>query len=743
MKKIISVIVVTLLLMLSVLTTFASNEINFVGSSQSINNQLSQDRENNVILVKFYPIENFIGQEKQYTDELRKVESWGINYIEALDVHVVYIDEMEKNPTAVMNRFKNSKFIEYVEPNFIGSLSVQPNDKDYSKVSTYAKFISAESGWTLITRSSVKIAIVDSGFYNHTDLPNPIKSYNVLTKDTNTTDNVGHGTNVAGTVGALGNNKTGTTGVVWDANIIPVKISDTSSVTTANVAAGVTWAIDQGAKIINLSLSFPSDSVTLKNAIDYAYNNGAVIVAATGNNATNTVNFPARYSNVLGIGGTTTGTTRYINSNYGTGLDVIASYTWYTTATGGTYIASSGTSFAAPQVSGLAALIWELAPNLTNTQVMQLIRDNTNRADGKWDSQTGYGTIDMGRTLAAAQALGGGKQETTTTPATPPPPAVAPTLTLNGKTQVELLVGERYVEPGFSAKDETGKDITSLVKVSGEPSTAFAGTYTVTYSVIASNGLSTTATRSVVVKEAPAPPPEVQKAPTISYIGSNPIILHLGSGTPYTEQGARAVCEKDGDISQKVVIEGNVNREVAGIYEVKYTVKNSQGLSASISRQVIVLASQMVQEPQQTYLYNEQAKKGDKPSLRTFDVKTDGAVVLDVGGLNKFSVGVTISDVNGNPVFQENFSANVARSMNLAAGTYNIASEVTDGSGNNKYSLKVTLPGICYEQFAQGEVPLAQLPFVYNTYIELTILVGILLIGFGGAVYLLRKNKVQ
>lgn len=477
--------------------------------------QLQGEYEPNALIIKFHPISMFEGKEHQYNQAVEQALRWGFKNtpIDGIaDTYVVYIEDFEKNPNAVMNRFKNNRFIEYVEPNHLGSLELVPNDSLYtSNGRTHANFINAEKGWAITTNSNVLVAVIDSGYHAaNADLNSTVTGWNVLDKNTNLSDSVGHGTQVAGTVGAIGNNKTGTTGVVWNANIMPVKITNNTSVNAANVASGITWAVDNGARIINLSLSFTSDNVTVRNAVNYALERGCIVVAATGNNAKNTVNFPAALPNVLGVGGTSDGRTRAANSNFGTGLDVLGSWSWATpTNTNTGYVIGSGTSFASPQVAGLAALVWELAPNLTNAQVMDLIRANTNRGNGVWDSQTGFGVIDMGKTLAAAKELSGAPAAPPVTAAPPaattaPPanaaPPVPPVITHNGSNPIILhLGGSAYVEQGAKAYDDKDGDISKNVKVTSNVDTTKAGTYFVIYSVTNSAGITSSITREVRV----------------------------------------------------------------------------------------------------------------------------------------------------------------------------------------------------------------------------------------------------
>ena len=697
--------------------------------------QLSETHEPNAIIIKFLPRSMFPGKEHQYNQAVDQVLRWGFNYepINGLDdTYVVYTDEFEKNPNAVMNRFKNNRFIEYVEPNFLVAFENAPNDPLYLRGKTFSQVINAEAGWAIITSSSVPIAILDSGYSGNSDLP-VARGYNVVNKSTTLTDSLGHGTQVAGTIGAIGNNNVGNNGVVWNANMIPVKLSDTATFPVSNIANGLIWAADNGAKIINMSMATSSDSATLKNAVDYAFKKGCLIVASTGNSG-GAVQFPAAYSNVLGVGGTTNGTARGSLSNFGTGLDVMANWSWLTTSTNGTFANASGTSIAAPQVAGLAALVWELAPQLTNMQVMDLIRNNTNRADGKWDSQTGYGTIDMGKTLAAAKAL--------SSPSAPPVVVdkTPPVLTLLGSASMTLTEGNTYVEPGYTAIDNVDGDMTHLVTVTGNVDTGFAGRYTLTYKAIDRAGNMATATRTITVNAAPVVAP-IRVPPTISPVGSNPIILHLG-GSPYIEQGAIATCNIDDDISHLITRTSNVNTARAGTYQVTYSVTNSAGMTSRVTREVRVLAPTEKRMPRVPHNFTVNGKV-NASTTNTITAEADGILTLTVTLPNKTSGRVVITSGTGVQVFNQVFSGNATRDIRLTAGVYTITGTITEGNGNTSFTMALLMPEVIYVSFADGEVPLTNFDAIMGGF-DLTFIIvaaGVGLLYIGGLI-LSRKYKI-
>ncbi|MCL2164170.1 MAG: S8 family serine peptidase, partial [Oscillospiraceae bacterium] len=393
-----------------------------------INAQLAGDEYAlDEIIIKFKEPWQVPGKEKQLQQEIDKVKKVG--FVEGLGVYVVKIEELDKNPNAILNRFKNNKYIEYVEPNYILKPDLVPKDPDYYMQYALLTIINAQTGWDIITGGSGPIvAVVDTGVANHPDLPPLLPGYSAEASLSPNNDKVAHGTGVAGTIGAIGNNNLGGAGLNWNASIMPVKVDDANGVLyVANISKGIIWATDNGAKIINLSLGSTADSTTLKNAIDYAYNRGVAIFAATGNENRNSISFPARYSNVMAIGGSANGTARVNYSNYGPGISAVSIGGYYTTTAKGGYEALSGTSFSTPQAAGLASLILAINPKLTNDQVYRMIEQNCKLIGSGFNEETGYGLLDVGKTLAAARASVGGSQAPIATSMPTPAPASTPT----------------------------------------------------------------------------------------------------------------------------------------------------------------------------------------------------------------------------------------------------------------------------------------------------------------------------
>ena len=769
------------------------------------------------LIIKFWPISEFPGKEKQYQDEINKLQK--IGFIEGLDAYIVRIDDLSQNLNAVLNRFKNSRFIEYVEPNYLTSVEYEPNDANYSKQSGNADVINAPAGWSILKgNSNVLIAIIDTGVTNHVDLPPLWNGYSAQAGYSPNSDGYGHGTKVAGVLGAVGNNGIGVAGINWNASILPVKVDTNNggTMSVANIAKGIIWAADNGSRIINLSLTTTADSVTLRNAIDYAYNMGCIIVAATGNDGKASIGYPARYANVLAVGGTNNGGVRYNSSNYGSGIDVVASWTYYSTTTSGGYMSVTGTSIAAPQVSGLASLILGVNPGLSNDQVYDLIRQGASGNGRYINDELGYGCIDISKTLQLAQATvassndaaakakaeaeakaateaaaakaaaeaeakakaeaeaaakaaaeaeakakaeaeaaakaaaeaeakaaaeAAAKAETEAKaaaeaaakaeaeakaaaeaaekaaekaqPETPQEIRTPPRITLTGFAALTLEYGQAYIEMGYSAIDCKGVSLTSSVKISGSVDIWKAGLYTITYEVADPAGLMARASRTVTVNpQPPAPPPPT--APKITIIGSNPIILHLTSGTPYKEQMARAIDGDGTDISNLVTVSGTINRNVAGTYTLTYRVTSpTTSLSATATRNVRIVAPTEKKDPRTSYGLSGQAKTGAKVTHTGIVSSAIGFIDLKVSSIDKnMTIYVDLVDtVTKKSALTDTFTATGTKQYKIDQGKYELVVTIGPANGNSKYSIDLLMPEAAPTLFFnEAEVPLFGMP---------------------------------
>ena len=248
-------------------------------------------------------------------------------------------------------------------------------------------------------------------------------------------DGVAHGTEVAGLVGAAGNNNTGIATISWSTKVMPLQaLSDDGPGFTSDVAAAVYYAVENGADVINMSLGSNQADPAMLAATNYAYDNNVVVVAASGNCGTGTelgcedypaghIGYPARNPNVISVGATDSANSRASFSSYGVALDVVApgsgtinSPTW--TAGNQTSLYSGalyGTSFASPFVASLAALIKAIRPDSSVQDITALIlataQKPTAMNNAPFTNQYGHGSIDAFKAVTVATSLNEYEQE--------------------------------------------------------------------------------------------------------------------------------------------------------------------------------------------------------------------------------------------------------------------------------------------------------------------------------------------
>jgi subtilisin family serine protease len=296
----------------------------------------------------------------------------------------------------------------YVEPNYKTEvLETIPNDPQWSELYGL-EAIQAPEGWDLATGSAaVTIAILDTGVDQyHPDLGGKIVSgYDFIEMDADPQDDNGHGTHVAGIAAAVTNNGIGIAGASWGARIMPIKVlNHYGSGSYAGLAEGIVWATDQGTQVINCSLGGAYPSAILKDAIDYAYAQGVVQVAASGNSGGGYVLYPARYTNVIAVGATDANNNRAGFSNYGSELSLVApGVSIYSTQLGAGYGYRSGTSMSTPFVSGLVAVLVGLSrPYSPDLIAYEMESTTLDLGAAGWDSYHGHGLIQMDAAINAA-----------------------------------------------------------------------------------------------------------------------------------------------------------------------------------------------------------------------------------------------------------------------------------------------------------------------------------------------------
>ncbi|MEU3452433.1 S8 family serine peptidase [Micromonospora sp. NPDC006766] len=299
----------------------------------------------------------------------------------------------------LMRSLRDDPAVAGVSLDYKRTASVTPIDPLYAYQS-YLSTVRLPQAWDRTKGSTSQIiAVVDSGVdVNHPDLKGrTVAGYNAIKPGAAPADDNGHGTMVAGIAAANTNNGIGVAGAAWTARVMPVKVLGANgSGYDSDVARGVIWAADHGATIINMSLGGPADNRALHDAVSYATGKGAVVVAAAGNEGDGQAQYPAAYSEVMAVAATDAAGRLADFSSYGDWVDVAAPGTdIVSTWPGSDYYVGDGTSFAAPIVSGTAALVRTMYPSLTPAQVVSRIRQNARDAGPRGiDPYYGYGVLD-------------------------------------------------------------------------------------------------------------------------------------------------------------------------------------------------------------------------------------------------------------------------------------------------------------------------------------------------------------
>ena len=313
--------------------------------------------------------------------------------------------------------------------------STYPNDPEYAEQWAFAA-VSTVAGWDIsLGNPAMVVAVIDTGVdLAHEDLPldhfwtNPdeldgvtgvdddgngfvddIRGWDWTTYDNTPQDENGHGTHVSGVIIAATNNAIGVAGHGGNVKVAALRVLGASgSGTISDLVSGLDYALDQGFRIVNLSLTVRFDSPALADAVATAAEEGVIVVTAAGNQ-NSVVLWPAAYDEALAVGATAADGTKATFSNFGSALDLAApGDTILSTHLDNEYRTLSGTSMATPHVSSLAALIWSLRPDLTRAQVIDIMTstaDDLNAAayPGR-DDYLGAGEINFAAALAKASS---------------------------------------------------------------------------------------------------------------------------------------------------------------------------------------------------------------------------------------------------------------------------------------------------------------------------------------------------
>ena len=328
--------------------------------------------------------------------------------IEGIGVHILDLPLMASE-RAFLELLGSRPEVEFAELDEVRPMQqLVPNDPLYANLNAWSlDKIHGPDAWALSTgASNVVIAILDTGVDgSHEELAEKMVSgWNVFNQNSDTRDVQGHGTMVAGTAAAKGNNGIGVASVAWACSIMPVRISDNYGYATdSNIAAGLTWAADHGARVANVSYNVAGSS-TVSRAARYFQRKGGVVTVASGNQGAVIDVGDDPY--MLTVGATDSEDVLYPWSNTGTGIDLVAPGSSFTIANGGGYAVATGTSNAAPIVAGAAALLFSINPALTPDEVQVALKESADDlGDTGYDTSYGSGRVNLERALCLAAGV--------------------------------------------------------------------------------------------------------------------------------------------------------------------------------------------------------------------------------------------------------------------------------------------------------------------------------------------------
>jgi subtilisin family serine protease len=247
--------------------------------------------------------------------------------------------------------------------------------------------------------SGVIVAVLDSGVNtSHPDLSgNIINGWNYVDNNDDVTDEDGHGTMVAGIIAAMANNSIGIAGVASNVSIMPLKVLSSSGGSWTDLDKAILRAAHSGARIITMSLGgeYSRPSMAIEAAINHAYQDGCLLVAAAGNDNNSEPFYPAACENVIAVAAIDQISIKAAFSNYGEYIDLCApGVNILATSKDGSYVYGSGTSFAAPFVTGVIALMISKYPQLTNEQIISTLRaEAEDLGETGWDQYYGWGLV--------------------------------------------------------------------------------------------------------------------------------------------------------------------------------------------------------------------------------------------------------------------------------------------------------------------------------------------------------------
>lgn len=320
-------------------------------------------------------------------------------------INVREIEVAEQAVQAVSKALSNNPAIKFAEPDYLVELSQTiPNDPHYASAWHLPK-IGTPAAWTISRGEGIVVAVLDTGIDDsHPEFAGQlVPGWNAASQNTDVGDLHGHGTRVAGTIGAATDNALGVAAVGWNAKVMPIRVTNRTdgAAYSSDMARGLAWAADNGAQIANMSYMSWQHS-TVQSAAQYLRNKGGLVFGSAGNAGTDAGANPTPY--VVVVAATASNDSRASWSNYGPYVDLAAPGSGIlTTSIGGGYASVSGTSFSSPIGAAVAALVMAANGQLTPPQIEQILFDSAvDLGASGWDPYFGWGRVDAGSAVMMA-----------------------------------------------------------------------------------------------------------------------------------------------------------------------------------------------------------------------------------------------------------------------------------------------------------------------------------------------------
>ncbi len=463
---------------------------------ESLANQLQQPHVTNEVVLKINS-----NNRQAALDTLNNLGislSQDSSTIESLDTLIIQVEPAQLE--GVLAALQASGGVEFAEPNYLAALASTPNDPEYPRQGNLESIQVPQTWDALPSMQEVLVAVIDTGVDSkHPDLANSMwqnageigldingndkksngidddnngyiddwQGWNFVDGNNNPADDQAHGTHLTGIIAAGVNNGFGIAGIAPNARILPVKVLDKTGYGSYDqVAEGIVYATDMGARVINLGFGGTGSSELLQNAVDYALAHNVLVVASAGNDGKATTYYPGGYPGVLAVSAVDNNGYWANFSSSGDHISLAApGLGIYSTTPGGFYRSMSGTSMAAAQVSGVAALLAS-QPQFADANTLRsaLIGGALDRGNPGKDAFFGYGVVQAFGALGYA-----GPVQPTATPWIVPTSTPGGTAGVNamdivnlwGRTQTSsfALIDPGNIDPGINSIDSAFNDL--------------------------------------------------------------------------------------------------------------------------------------------------------------------------------------------------------------------------------------------------------------------------------------------